>query len=94
MAITIPIVYPIVVKTGIDNIWFATVMIVATQIGNITPPFGLCVYTVKAPAGPEFGIEDIFKGAFPFLIFGLICQAIVIAIPAVSLWIPYNIWEY
>jgi len=94
MAITIPIVYPIVVKMGIDNIWFATVMIVATQIGIITPPFGLSVYAVKAVTGPEFSIEDIFRGAMPFLIFMLICQAIVIAFPAVSLWIPYNIWTY
>jgi tripartite ATP-independent transporter DctM subunit len=94
MAITIPIVYPIVSKMGIDNIWFATVMIVATQIGNITPPFGLCVYAVKAVAGPEFSIGDIFKGALPFLFFELVCQAIVIAFPAVSLWIPYNIWTY
>ena len=94
MAITIPIVYPIVVKMGIDNIWFATVMIVATQIGIITPPFGLSVYAVKAVAGSEFSIEDIFRGAIPFLIFMLICQAIVIAFPAVSLWIPYHIWTY
>jgi C4-dicarboxylate transporter DctM subunit len=94
MAITIPIVYPMIVKMGIDNIWFATVMIVATQIGNITPPFGLCAYAVKAVAGPDYSIEDIFKGALPFLIFELICLAIVMAFPAVSLWIPYNIWTY
>jgi C4-dicarboxylate transporter DctM subunit len=94
MAITIPIIYPIVVKMGIDNIWFATVLIVATQIGLITPPFGLSCYAVKAVATPDISLGDLFKGAFPFLIFMLTTQIIVIAFPAVSLWIPYHIWTY
>lgn len=94
LAITIPVLYPIVLAMKIDPIWFATVMIVATQVGLITPPFGMAVFAVKAVAGKEISLEDLFKGAFPFLIFTLLCLAIVIAFPPISTWIPDHIWQH
>jgi len=57
MFITIPIFAPIVRAAGIDLIWFGVLTTVALNLGTITPPFGLCVYTVKAVAGKEVTVE-------------------------------------
>jgi TRAP-type C4-dicarboxylate transport system permease large subunit len=43
----------------IDPVWFATVMILATQVGVITPPFAPAVYAVNAVADPDVSIEEI-----------------------------------
>ena len=84
LAITLPIVQPVLKTLGIDQIWFAMIVILATQIGTITPPVGICVYSAKAVAPPEISLEDIFRGVLPFFIMELIAMAIIIAFPIIS----------
>ena len=88
LTITIPILNPVIIKLGIDPYYFALIVIVSTQVGIITPPFGLSVFTVKGVAESDVTLEDVFSGAmhyfyimvasivllmlFPFLITGLI----------------------
>jgi tripartite ATP-independent transporter DctM subunit len=91
LAITIPLLHPMVLAKGIDPIWFAMSMILATQIGLITPPVGLSIYAVKGVADPDISIEDIFRGVLPFFFMMIAAQAIVIAFPIISTWIPDNI---
>jgi len=67
LTITIPILHPIIVKLGIDPYFFGVFMIYASQIGIITPPFGLAVFTVKGVAEPDVTVEDVFAGSMKYL---------------------------
>ncbi len=91
LAITIPIFYPVVKTMGLDEVWFAMVMILATQIGNITPPVGLIIYAVKGVADPDITLEDIIRGVFPFFLMMVVALGIIIAFPVLTTWIPYHI---
>jgi tripartite ATP-independent transporter DctM subunit len=91
LAITIPIFYPVVKSMGLDEVWFAMVMILATQIGNITPPVGLVIYAVKGVAEPDITLEDIIRGVLPFFVMMVVALAIIIAFPDLTTWIPYHI---
>lgn len=91
LAITIPIFYPVVKSMGLDEVWFAMVMILATQIGNITPPVGLVIYAVKGVAEPDITLEDIIRGVLPFFLMMVVALAIIIAFPDLTTWIPYHI---
>lgn len=93
LAITIPLFYPIVLQMKIDPVWFATVMILATQVGIITPPFALAVFAVKAVADPDVSIEDIFRGTMPFLVLMIVALIITILVPPISTWIPYHMYQ-
>jgi C4-dicarboxylate transporter DctM subunit len=93
VAMTVPLFTPIVKTMGIDPIWFAMILILATQIGLITPPVGMSVYAVKAVAGPDYSLGDIFRGCMPFLYMMIVALAIVIAFPIISTWIPYYVWK-
>jgi tripartite ATP-independent transporter DctM subunit len=93
LAITVPVLMPVVRSMGIDPIWFGILLVVGTQIGTITPPVGLTVYAVKGVAGPEVSLEDIFRGVTPFFVALLVAQAILIAFPSIVTWIPYSIWK-
>ena len=93
LAITVPVLMPVVRSMGIDPVWFGILLVVGTQIGTITPPVGLTVYAVKGVAGPDVSLEDIFRGVAPFFVALLIAQAILIAFPSIVTWIPNSIWK-
>ncbi|MEW6668274.1 MAG: TRAP transporter large permease [Thermodesulfobacteriota bacterium] len=91
LAITVPMFTGVINSQGIDPIWFGVLMIVATQIGCITPPVGLTVYAVKSIAPPEVSLGDIFLGSAPFFVALLIAQGILIALPVIITWLPNHI---
>ena len=63
--LTIPIFYPVVQALGYDVIWFGVMIVVATMMGVITPPVGVCVYVVSGMAR-DVPLEKIyFKALFP-----------------------------
>ncbi|TET40083.1 MAG: TRAP transporter large permease subunit, partial [Dehalococcoidia bacterium] len=85
-----PLFLPVIATLDIDPIWFAMVLILATQIGLITPPMGINIYAVKGIAGPETEVMDLFRAALPFFISMVIALLFVILFPPISTWIPYH----
>ena len=68
LLIMVPIGAPIATAMGFDLIHFGIVTIIAVEMGLLTPPFGISVFTVKATlADPKVSIETIFAGALPFV---------------------------
>ena len=57
-------------------------------MGTITPPFGLCVYTVKAVAGAEVTVEGVFRAALPMYFPVLVTLALLIAVPIIVTILP------
>jgi C4-dicarboxylate transporter, DctM subunit len=84
MFITTPIFAPILMGLGVNLIWFGVLNCVILNIGMITPPFGLAVFTVKAAAGADVKVEGVFKGTF-FLYPAIILTLILLIIfPQIS----------
>lgn len=68
LLIMVPIGAPIAQAMGFDLIHFGIVVIIAVEMGLLTPPFGISVFTVKATLNdPKVGIETVFAGALPFV---------------------------
>lgn len=81
-----PVVMPVISKAGIDPIHFGIVFTVATIIGAITPPFGMCLFVVSDVA--EISVERTTKATVPFLIPYIVILLLLIFIPQLSTWIP------
>ena len=93
MSITLPIVHPIIVGLGIDPVYFAMLVIMSIEIGLITPPVGLNVYTVRSvavqmPEGQDLSLENIFRGILPFFFLSIVALVILIAVPPISTFLP------
>ena len=93
MSITLPIVHPIIVGLGIDPVYFAMLVIMSIEIGLITPPVGLNVYTVRSvavqmPEGKDLTLENIFRGILPFFFLSIVALIILIAVPPISTFLP------
>jgi TRAP-type C4-dicarboxylate transport system permease large subunit len=65
--------------------WFGVITIIAVEIGLITPPFGISVYTVKAALDDQsIGIKEIFIGVMPFIGCMLLLLALLVAVPGIA----------
>jgi tripartite ATP-independent transporter DctM subunit len=94
LTITIPLLHPILGRMGIDPIYYAVVVIVAIEIGMITPPVGLCVYAAKAVAEADVSLEDIFRGTLPFFIVSMLALLIFILVPSLSTYLPGQMFRW
>jgi tripartite ATP-independent transporter DctM subunit len=89
-ALTLPIVFPMLVTLGYDPIWFGVIALKLTEIGAITPPVGLNVYAMKGviPREVKISLEDIFKGCWPFCLCDIAVLVILILFPQLCTWLP------
>ncbi|WP_372623697.1 TRAP transporter large permease [Falsiroseomonas sp.] len=85
LLIMVPIGAPIAAAMGFDLIHFGIMLIIAVEMGLLTPPFGLSVFTVKATlADPRIGIETIFAGALPFVVVMGLSLVVIALVPALA----------
>jgi C4-dicarboxylate transporter DctM subunit len=94
LSITIPLLHPVLGRMGIDPIYYAVVVIVAIEIGMLTPPVGLCVYAAKAVAEKDVTLEDIFRGSIPFFIVSMVALVIFILFPSLSTFLPRQMFAW
>lgn len=84
--IAVPIVYPTMVELGIDPIWFGILVVVVSEIGLITPPYGMNVFVINGTI-PKVSIVEVFRGVMPFVGIDLLRLALLVAFPGITLWL-------
>jgi TRAP-type C4-dicarboxylate transport system permease large subunit len=56
---------PVVLKAGIDPVYFGVLFIMNNAIGLITPPVGIVLNVMCGVA--KISLSDLMKGLWPFL---------------------------
>lgn len=85
--ITVPVILPLMASIGYDGIWFGIFVTVMATIGLISPPVGLTVFVIQAQ-NPDIRASRIYRGTVPFLAADFVLVALLIAFPALALWLP------
>jgi TRAP-type C4-dicarboxylate transport system permease large subunit len=88
MLLTLPLMLPVVKALGFDLIWFGVVSVVVIEMGILTPPFGMVVFSMKAALGDEARIEEIFQGSLPFLWMMAFFVVLLLLFPKLCTWLP------
>jgi tripartite ATP-independent transporter DctM subunit len=91
--LAIPFFWPVV--SGLDfgmsveelKIWFGILALIVVELGLITPPVGMNVFVINSLAR-DVPMSRTFLGVMPFFVAELIRVALIIAFPALSLWLP------
>ena len=85
--LTVPMFFPLIVHMGLDPIWFGILIVVVVEIGLISPPVGMNLFVLKTllPAVPT---RTVFRGVLPFMLVDCVRLAILVAFPAISLYLP------
>lgn len=88
MLILLPIAIPVAQAAGFDMIWFGVMTVVAVEIGLLTPPFGLSVFTIKSAMNdPTLPVGTIFKGTLPFVLAMLAALVVLAIFPEIATWL-------
>ncbi|MGH7335177.1 MAG: TRAP transporter large permease [Candidatus Rokuibacteriota bacterium] len=85
--LTVPLFFPVVVGLGFDPVWFGILIVVVVEIGLISPPVGMNLFVLKSLL-PHVPTPTLFRGVMPFVIADVVRLGILIAFPAISLWLP------
>lgn len=86
LLIMTPVAAPIAQAFGFDLIHFGVITVLAVEMGLLTPPFGISVFTVKSTLNdPKVSVESIFAGAMPFVGAMFLVLLLVCAFPWMSL---------
>ena len=86
--IMLPLVAPVVVLLGFDQIWFIVLFAVVLQTSFLTPPVGFSLFYLKGVAPPSVTIIDIYKGVIPFVLLQMLAVIMVFLFPQLVLWLP------
>lgn len=84
LLLTAPIFTAVAVEMGINPIWFGIFVVMMIEIGMLSPPVGMNVFTVKTLL-PDVKLSTIFRGVMPFVIANLVAVAAIIAWPQIVL---------
>ena len=66
---------------------WSVLMLVVVETGMITPPFGMNLFVLKA-IQPDVRLATVMRGVVPFILADLAKIVLLIAFPALSLWLP------
>ncbi|MDO8904790.1 TRAP transporter large permease [Hydrogenophaga sp.] len=85
--LTIPVFFPIITGLGFDPVWFGILIVTIVEIGMISPPVGLNLFVLNSLL-PDVKLNAIYRGVLPFVMADIVRLGILIAVPAIALWLP------
>ena len=86
LLIMTPVAAPIAADLGFNLIQFGVITVLAVEIGLLTPPFGISVFTVKSTLNdPNVSVESIFAGTMPYVGVMLIVLLLIAIFPFMAL---------
>ena len=88
MLITLPFFIPLAELIQIDLIWFGVLMLLALEIGQTTPPFGMLLFVMRGVAPPDITMRHIYAAVAPFVTLEIGILVFLILVPGVVTWLP------
>ena len=88
MLITLPFFIPLAEQIHIDLIWFGVLMLLALEIGQTTPPFGMLLFVMRGVAPPDITMRHIYAAVAPFVLLEIGILVFLIAVPGTVTWLP------
>ena len=86
--IVIPVALPLMAGFGFDVTWFCILVLIVLQTSLLTPPMAGAVFYLRAVAPPEMALRSMYRGVTPFVALHFVVLALVMAYPAIALWLP------
>ncbi len=84
-----PIVLPVLTQAGFDPIHMGILIVTLINIGGLTPPVGVIMFTVCGILDVKTG--EFTKASMPYFLGLIVFLALLIAFPALSLYVPNRV---
>lgn len=86
LILTLPLIYPIIVGLGFDQIWFGVIVVLLLEIGLVTPPVGINLFITSEYSG--IPVQKVFYGSIPFIGILLLTILILVIFPQIVTYLP------
>ncbi len=86
LTLMLPVLVPIAQAIGLDLVHFGVVMVLNLMIGQVTPPFGVCLFIISDLARVK--LEILYKSILPFIIPLIVTLLMCTYIPGIVTWLP------
>ncbi len=86
IVITVPLLYPVLVRYGIDPIWFGVVLVLFIEMGQISPPIGINLFVIQSIWNGK--LSDVVMGTIPFHLIMLVLLGLLAFFPEIAMWLP------
>ncbi len=93
MLICLPFFMPLVALYGFDPVWFGVLFLICMQLGLLTPPFGMLLFTMKSVAPREIEMNQVWHAVTPYVAMGLLALVGVILFPPLATWLPRMLFK-
>ncbi|AEJ61909.1 TRAP dicarboxylate transporter, DctM subunit [Spirochaeta thermophila DSM 6578] len=81
-----PVLLPLAQSIGLDPVHFGVMMVVALNIGLVTPPLGVCLFVSAPIAGVS--VERLVLSCLPFIFASIVVLLLITYIPSLVMFIP------
>jgi tripartite ATP-independent transporter DctM subunit len=88
MLITLPFFMPLVQRYGIEPVWFGVLFLICMQLGLLTPPFGLLLFTMKGVAPRAITMHQIYMASLPYIAMSIVILVLIFFFPMIATWLP------
>ena len=88
MWIDMELLVPLVAAYGFDPVWFGVLFLMCMQLGLLTPPFGMLLFTMKSVAPRQITMPQIWQAVTPYVVMGLVALVAIMVFPALATWLP------
>lgn len=86
LTLMLPVLVPIANQLEMDLVHFGVVIVLNLMIGQVTPPFGVCLFIISDLS--KVKLERMYRGITPFIIPLLVTLIMVTYIPGIVTWLP------
>lgn len=84
---TLPVLLPVVKAFDFNLVWFGVILTVLIELGQITPPVGLNLFTIHAISGGH-KFSEVAIGSAPYVVLMLLIIVVLAFWPGIALWLP------
>jgi len=81
-----PLFLPVITQLGIDPIHFGIALVLAAEIGLLTPPVGVNLFVASGIS--NLSIERISIAMIPFILAMILSLLVIILVPQISIFLP------
>ena len=86
LTLMLPVLLPIANGLGLDLVHFGVMVVLNLMIGQVTPPFGVCLFVISDVN--KIKLEKLYKSILPFLLPLLATLFLVTYVPQIVTFLP------
>jgi len=88
IVITVPLLFPILHRYGIDPILFGVILVIYIELGQISPPIGINLFVIQSIWDGK--LKEVVYGTIPFHLIMFVVLVMIMVWPELALWLPHQ----